>query len=94
MGEEPKKLPTAANLTQPVLKALSALGGVASNEQIEELVAADLGLSREESSRLHGESGKGRRTELGYRIAWARTRLRREGKIVNRAKGMWALSGE
>jgi len=93
LGEKPVKLPTAADLTQPVLKVLSALGGVASNQQIEELVAAELGLDPEEASKPHRKSAKGGRTELGYRIAWARTRLRRDGKIVNRSKGVWSLSG-
>lgn len=92
MGKGTAGLPALANLTEPVLLALRALGGAGSNEQIEEFVVSDLGIDPLEASRLHAKSSPGGRTELGYRIAWAKTKLRREGKIVNQSKGIWALS--
>src|SRR3546814_18931434 len=38
---------------------------------------------------LHGDSG---RTELEYRLAWARTWLRRCGYIENSARGVWSVT--
>jgi len=84
-------LPPAPKLMPHVMKAIEAKGGVATNQEIEEAVAAALGLSPEEASRPHGELGESGRTELGYRVAWARTRLKRDGKIINRSKGVWAI---
>ena len=85
-------LPTASQLASFVLRALEALGGEASNQKIEEFVASDMKLTPEQAAAPHGEFREGGRTELGYRIAWARTKLRREGKIVNKSKGIWALA--
>jgi len=86
------QLPTAVRLAPLVLRALEELGGVASNDQIEKFVVTHLRLTHEQASTPHGLPGESGRTELGYRIAWARTKLRREGKIVNRSKGVWALA--
>ena len=66
----------------------------ASNEAIEEFVASDMSLTPKQVSAPYGELSGIKRTELGSRIAWARTRLRREGKIINRSKGVWALAAK
>jgi restriction system protein len=84
-------VPPATKLMPLVMKAIEGNGGVATNQEIEKAVAAALELTPEEASMPHGELGEGSRTELGYRVAWARTRLKREGKIVNRSKGVWAV---
>ena len=94
MGKGTARLPAAANLTESVLRALKALGGAGSNQQIEEFVVSDLGIDPLEASRLHAKSSPGGRTELGYRIAWAKTRLRREEKIVNRERRIWAIASK
>lgn len=92
MTEPIGRMPSATKLAPVVLKALEARGGVATIQQIEEFAVTDLGLTPEEASRPHGERREGGRTELSYRMAWARTKLRREGKIVNRSRGVWELS--
>lgn len=83
-------LPPASKLMPAVLKALEASAGVASNEEIERFVVADLGLAPEQAGLPRSETG--RRTELGYRIAWARTRLRQQGRIVRKGRGRWSLA--
>ena len=84
-------LPTQAELTAVVLRAIQAEGGRATNEQIAEGVVEDLGLSADKVALLHDpELGRGR-TELEYRLAWARTRLKEQGRIHRRSAGVWAL---
>ena len=61
-------MPTAAQLTPVVLRALEAHGGVATNQQIELFAVTDLGLTPEVASRPHEERRERGRTELGYRI--------------------------
>jgi hypothetical protein len=76
-------IPTVRQLIPSVLKALEACGGEASNEQIEEFARRIFALEA-------GVGGAGR-SELGYRLAWARTKLRQDGKIERRTRGSWAL---
>ena len=74
-------LPRPAELTARVLGAIEAAGGRATNDQIADWVAKDLGLSADQVERLHDpELGRGR-TELEYRLAWARTRLKQQGRM-------------
>ena len=86
-------IPPAGQLTPLVLRAIEAGSGQATNQQITEFVTQTLGLSAERIAELHDPVlGKGR-TELEYRLAWSRTRLRQQGKIVRRTAGVWALAG-
>ncbi|MBK8998670.1 MAG: winged helix-turn-helix domain-containing protein [Myxococcales bacterium] len=71
------------------MTALRALGGAASNDEIETHVAAALGLSEAQRTLRHGQDGT--RTELGYRLAWARTRLKEAGVIVGDGHGRWRI---
>jgi restriction system protein len=83
------KLPGVAELTPLVLEALRHHGGTASNQEIEEFVIERLGLTAPQRQARHC-SGRPR-TELDYRLAWARTALRRKAKINREEKGIWAL---
>jgi restriction system protein len=83
-------MPSGESLDLAVLEAIEACGGAATNREISEYVASNLALSAEQISAPHGEFGEGGRTELEYRLAWARTRLRGKGKIFNESKGTWA----
>ena len=87
-------LPRPTELTAVVLRAIQAAGGQATNTQISEWAAQDLGLSAEQLGLLHDPIlGRGR-TELEYRLAWARTRLKHEGRIQRRSAGVWALESQ
>ncbi|MDQ6617383.1 MAG: winged helix-turn-helix domain-containing protein [Actinomycetota bacterium] len=72
-----------------VLAALHNLGGSATNTELLQRVADDLGLSEEDRTRPHGD---GSVTWLYYRLAWARTRLRMDGIIRNAGRGQWAFA--
>ncbi len=83
-------VPTYDQLFNPVLDALTELGGSGRNEEIEEKVAEKLRLSDKEINEIH----RGNRTKLSYRCAWARNYLKRYGLIENSARGVWALTAK
>jgi restriction system protein len=72
------------------LRALEKLGGSATIHEIEEEVIHILNIPDEIADIPHGEENKNR-TELGYRLAWARTYLKNAGLIYNSNRGIWAL---
>lgn len=88
MAEMPDRdqIPTAAELLNPTLAAIRALGGSATIAEIENRVTADLGLPEGVTQVPHSRSS---RTELAYRLAWARTRLKIYGVIDNTPGGVW-----
>lgn len=83
-------IPTHDNLFNPLLEALHALGGSGSVSEIEEKVAELLKLSDEDANEIHS----GNETKLGYRLAWARTYLKRYGLLENSSRGVWVLTAK
>jgi hypothetical protein len=75
----------------PVIEVLRELGGTASIAELNERVPAKLGLSAEQLAVVH-DPERGNQTEVAYRIAWARTYLKKAGLIENRARGKWSLT--
>lgn len=71
-----------------LLVALHGLGGSASIEELEQNVAQVLKLSDQDLAVAHDA----RRSEFSYRLAWARTHLKRFGLLENSARGIWALT--
>ena len=83
-------LPSASNLLGPMLKAVNHLGGVADIKAIENEVIAILKLD----SNLVNQVRIGKRTELAYRLSWARTRAKNLGYLVKQGDRKWALTKE
>jgi len=81
-------LPKYDSLFNPSLEAIKKLGGSASISELNEEVAKSLHLTDEEISQPHDE----RRTELQYRLAWARTYLKAYGLLDNSERGVWVLT--
>jgi len=73
----------------PTVQALRARGGSATIDELEEAVAQIAHLSEEQRSQLHGD---GPRTEFSYRLAWARTYLKKGGALENSERGVWHLT--
>ena len=73
---------------KPVLQALLQLGGSGTIEEINEQVYTNLKVSDTLLQIPHGNNG---RTEIEYRLAWARTYLRKSALIENSARKVWAL---
>ena len=85
------KLPTFDQLMNPLLGALRALGGSGSVDEIYAKTAEMTSLSEEILAQLH-DAEKSSQTEVGYRLAWARTYLRKYGLLENSSRGVWALT--
>jgi restriction system protein len=87
----PIDVPPYHELLWPALRAVSELGGSASINEIVETVLKREGFSEEQQAVLHKG---GPQTEIGYRLAWARTYLKGMGLLTNSARGVWALTDE
>ena len=83
------QIPTVADLLNPTLAAIRALGGSATIAEIENRVPADLRLLEDVTQVPHG---RGSDTELAYRLGWARTHLKNYGMLANSARGVWAFT--
>lgn len=77
-------------LLQPTIEALRKLGGSASISDLYDQVVQDLRPSKEILDQLH--TGHTRKTELEYRLDWARTRLKWAGLLDNSQRGVWSLT--
>jgi restriction system protein len=84
------QVPRYFELMQPVIQTLKELGGSGSIEEIDEQVVQLLGLPEVVASQPHNPE-KSSATELQYRLAWARTYLKKYGLIENSSRGVWAI---
>lgn len=73
----------------PILERLKARGGSMTNEEMLDDVSAHMGLGDAVRSVIHGKTSI---TEVDYRMAWARTYLKKGGALENSARGVWRLT--
>lgn len=85
------RIPTFDDLMNPLIKALQALGGSGSIEEIYAKTIELLALPDSVVGQLH-DPEKSTQTEVGYRLAWARTYLKKFGLLENSSRGVWALT--
>lgn len=89
------EMPTQTELINPAFQAVKAQGGEATNEEIHDQVVDDLGLPDDIVKKDH--PGKSSQTALEYRLAWARTLLKKAGYLENLGgarSGRWGLSSK
>ena len=84
-------VPQYNEMLLPTLQAVTELGGSASIGEIVETVIKREDFSNAQQAVLHNN---GPETEIGYRLAWARTDLKRMGLLTNSTRGVWALTDE
>lgn len=84
-------IPTFDELMKPLLQALHGLGGSGSIEEIYAKTVEIIGVSDEVLAQLH-DPEKSSLTEVGYRLAWARTYLKKYGLLENSSRGIWSLT--
>lgn len=88
--DESKGVPSFDQMFKPVLLALQECGGKASVSEMDEKAIKLMNLSEEIIRIMHKESSN--RTEVSYRLAWARTYLKKYGLIKNEERGVWSLT--
>lgn len=85
------EIPKYNHFHWPILEALAQLGGSATIDELNERVAQNLKLPEEVLAVPHGD---GSMSEVEYRLAWARTYLKKAGAIDNGARGVWSLTSD
>ena len=89
MDRTKPKVPTHLQLMNPLISALHALGGSGSIQEIYLKVLELLDLPEEIINIPH--LGSNNLTEIGYRLAWARTWLKKYGVLEN-SRGVWTFA--
>lgn len=85
-------VPKCGKLVSVTYLALKDLGGSGKNDEINEKAAELLGLSDEVLEIPHLNSTS--LSEVNYRLAWARTVLKKFGAISNSARSVWTINPE
>jgi restriction system protein len=85
------QVPRYSDFHWPILEALAQLGGSANIDELNERVAHNLHLSEDVLAVPHGD---GSISEVEYRLAWARTYLKKAGALDNGSRGVWSLTAE
>ena len=85
------KMPHFYELMNPTLEALERLGGSGTIDEIVEQVLQQLHLPDDISTQLHNPE-KSSQTEVEYRMAWARSYLKKYGLITNSSRAVWAFT--
>ena len=85
------EIPSFSDFMNPVLTALHNLGGSGTISEISGEVVEIMGLTEEQTEVPHNLE-KGGRSEVEYRLAWARTYLKKYGVIENSSRGVWSLT--
>jgi hypothetical protein len=80
-------LPSSPKLEQAIIDVLRKSAGALTNEEITEQVIQLLSITTESLQLMHTPS----RTELDYRLAWARTRASKKNLIERTAPKTWKI---
>ncbi|MDK9358943.1 restriction endonuclease [Lelliottia sp. V106_10] len=86
-----EKMVTYDQLMAPLMKALVNLGGSGSIDEIYETVVELEQFDEKTLAILHYPE-KSSQTEIGYRLAWARTYLKKAGYLDNSSRGVWTIT--
>jgi len=81
-----QELPTSDQLEKAVVDSIRSLGGTATNAEILGWTVANLAIS---DAQL-GVMRSGNRSELEYRLAWARTRASKKDLIHRSGPSQWS----
>lgn len=87
------RMPQYHELMNPLLKALHDLGGSGSIDEIAQKVAEITNLPEDILNVPHNPE-KSSQTEVEYRLAWARTYLKKYGILDNSERGVWLIVPE
>jgi restriction system protein len=83
------RIPGYHELMWPALKALKAMGGSASNEELLAKIIEIENYPEDVQTFMHTDH---RETKLGYNLAWAKTYLKRVEALENSTRGVWSLT--
>lgn len=87
------QVPQYHEMMNDLLAALHELGGSGSISEINEATISRLDLTDAVLETLHNLE-KSNQTEVEYRLAWARTYLKKYGILDNSSRGVWVIKPE
>jgi restriction system protein len=82
-------VPNIPALLWPTLRAIRDIGGAGTIDEINDRVIELESFTEPQQAVLHVD---GPRTEIEYRLAWARTYLKGMGAVVNSERGVWSIT--
>lgn len=85
------RIPVYQDYMNPILDALRSAGRPLTIEELGQRVAESMALAANVVAIPHDPEVPDR-SEVGYRMAWARTYLKKAGLLVNPKQGTWALT--
>ncbi len=85
----PVSVPPYHQMLWPTLQALTQMGGSGTIQEMMERVIDIAGFSEEQQGVLHSN---GPRTEIAYRLHWARSYLKKVDALENSRRGVWAIT--
>lgn len=85
----PPAVPSVSALLWPTLLAVRDIGDSGTIEEIDQRVVDSERFTEEQQAVLHSD---GPRSEIEYRLAWARTHLKGMGLLDNSTRGVWATT--
>jgi restriction system protein len=89
MGAD-ERIPSHTDLMNPLIQALHDLGGSGTIDEINQRVGEILDVPDEVLEIPHDPETTSR-SEVEYRLAWARTYLKKYGLLENSSRGVWAI---
>jgi len=89
MTKKSNPVPTYDRMMWPGLQALIEMGGSASIQEHLDRVVQLMGIPEDVQSIPHKD---GPLTQVGYRLAWARTYLKKAGAVENSERGVWNIT--
>lgn len=90
-SDEATAMPTHIDLMVPLMQARRDLGGSGTVEEIYGKTVEIASIPEGLLAQLH-DPERSNQTEVGYRLAWARTYLRKFGLLDNSSRGVWSLT--
>jgi restriction system protein len=88
MSSTGQKGPQFIRYFQPVINALISLGGSGRPEEVEDVIAQQLGLSEE----IRNEQLASGQSKFSKKVGWARFYLAKAGLIDSSIRGVWSLT--
>src|SRR4026207_1236415 len=88
MSSTQHKGPQFIRYFQPVINGLISLGGSGRPEEVEDVIAQQLGLSEE----IRNEQISSGQSKFSNKVGWARFYLAKAGLIDSSIRGVWSLT--
>lgn len=82
-------IPSYDTFMWPIIERMKAHGRSMTNAEMDDDVAQFMGLTDVQRAIEHGATG---RSEVEYRMAWARTYLKKIGALTNSGRAVWTLT--